>query len=82
VNFLLLGPPVPAAPNMLAAAINGECLTVSIPAQAGFAYQLGFKNNLSDPGWIPLGNSLSGTGIQWMTDPVGAGARFYRIRIQ
>ena len=82
VNFLMFVPAIPKAPT-LEAAINGANIAISLPTQAGFSYQVQYKNKLTDPFWIPFGSPLNGNGaVQTVFDSISGRERFYRVRIQ
>ncbi|HTB85023.1 MAG TPA: polysaccharide lyase family 8 super-sandwich domain-containing protein [Candidatus Sulfotelmatobacter sp.] len=77
-NFLMLIPIFAAS-----AAPNGTNVSISFPTQAGFNYQVLYKNQLTDPTWLPLGSALAGNNfMQTFNDPPGANTRFYRVQIQ
>jgi hypothetical protein len=59
---------------------NGGNIVISFPTQTGFAYQVEYKNNLTDPNWTPLGNAVAGNGaVQSVTDSTPPTNRFYRV---
>ncbi len=82
VNFLLL---VPATPTpKLTGTSSGETIYITMPTQTGYAYQLQYKNHISDAGWISLGAALSGNNsVQSVTDSaIVSGQRYYRVQVQ
>ena len=80
-NFLMLVP-IPA-PVSLNAALNGANVVVSFATEAGFAYQLQAKDNVTDTTWNNLGNALEGDGaVKSVNDSATGGKRFYRLQIQ
>jgi hypothetical protein len=82
VNFLMLVPVVPNSVT-LTASISGPNILLSFPTQTGFNYTVYYKNNLTDPIWTPLGDSVLGDGtIKTVTDGMNGGSRFYRLTIQ
>jgi hyaluronate lyase len=77
-NFLML---VPIFATSVSS--NGTNVSISFPTQAGFNYQVLYKNNLTDPNWLPLGSPMSGNNSpQIFNDPPGASTKFYRVQIQ
>ncbi len=83
-NFYALIPVyTPPASMALTVSSDDGSLDVSFLTQPGYGYQLEYKTNLTDGVWIPLGGTIPGDGtIQSLSDEVGQGSRFYRVRIQ
>jgi len=80
-NFFMLVPVIPAV--SLTAALSGGSILISFPTQTGFSYTVSYKNNLTDPGWTPLGASVAGDGtIKTMTDSPNNSHRFYQLSFQ
>lgn len=78
VNFMILVPVMQATVSKV-----GPNAVVSFPTINGFNYQLQYKTNLVDPNWLPVGLPVGGNnGTQSVSDPVGNGARFYRVQVQ
>jgi hypothetical protein len=78
VNFLMLAPVFTTSASEV-----GTNLVVSFATLNGFKYQVQYKTNLTDPAWISVGSALPGNNaIQTVSDPIGAGTRFYRVQIQ
>lgn len=78
VNFLMLTPIFTAN-----ASRSGTNVLLSFQTMAGFNYQVQYKTNLRDPGWISLGSPVSGNNaLQSVTDPATSTTRFYRVQIQ
>ncbi|HTR40288.1 MAG TPA: polysaccharide lyase family 8 super-sandwich domain-containing protein [Pseudomonadales bacterium] len=76
-NFLMLVPVF-----ALNFSIINTNLVISFPTQSGFQYQVQFKNDLTAPEWMPLGDSLAGNSLtESVTNPVSAQACFYRVQI-
>ncbi|HWF18854.1 MAG TPA: hypothetical protein VG754_06275 [Verrucomicrobiae bacterium] len=78
VNFLMLVPVfnIQATPN-------GANLNLSFATQSGFKYQVQYKTNLTDVGWISLGSAVSGNGtVKSVSDSLAGTHRFYRVAIQ
>ena len=72
-NFVL---PVTAKPN-------GTNTTISFPTQVGFRYQVQYKTNITDAGWISVGALVTGNGVvQSMDVPVNGASGFYRVVLQ
>jgi len=84
-NFYMLVPATATsvtAPVLTVSRSNGN-IVISFPTKAGANYQLEYKNQLNDATWTSVGSSVAGTdAVQSVTDPIGAGNRFYRVRIQ
>lgn len=79
-NFLLLVPVL--APTELKVSRTGNTTSISLPAQAGFSYQLQYKNQLTDPSWTNLGGAITGNNsIPTVTDTTTQTSRFYRAII-
>jgi len=82
INFFMLVPTTPAP--KLVAVVGGGIITISVPAQSGYSYQLQYKNNLTDVNWTSLGSPFAGNdSVYPFTDTIvnGAGNRFYRVQI-
>jgi hypothetical protein len=63
------------------AAISGTNLAVSFPTESWHAYQLQYKNAVTDPGWSNLGNPMGGNDTwETMIDSTTAPGRFYRVK--
>jgi hypothetical protein len=78
VNFLMLAPVFTTSASEV-----GTNLVVSFATLNGFKYQVQYQTNLTDPAWISVGSALPGNNaIQTVSDPIGAGTRFYRVQIQ
>jgi hypothetical protein len=62
---------------------NGPAVVLTWQSVAGHSYQVQYKNNLTDPGWLPLGSVISGNGgSQSVNDPITGTNRFYRVQVQ
>jgi hypothetical protein len=81
-GFFMLAATTPDV--ILTATRSGGNIVISFPTQNGHSYQVEYKNNLSDPGWTPLGSAIAGNGsVQSASDSIGGrSARFYRIHVQ
>jgi hypothetical protein len=77
VNFMMLVPLLTAN-----AAKVGTNVVISFPALGGWNYQVQYKTNLTDPAWNVVGTVPGNNGTQSVSDPMGAGTRFYRVQIQ
>ncbi|HVM48482.1 MAG TPA: immunoglobulin-like domain-containing protein [Candidatus Acidoferrum sp.] len=63
------------------ASASGASASVTFPTESWHAYQLQYKNALSDPGWLNLGAAIGGNdALQTIIDPAPATNRFYRVR--
>lgn len=68
------------APFNINATFTSSNLVLSFMTQAGFGYQAEYKNALSDPDWIPVGNFLPGNNaMQSVADLALQTSRFYRV---
>jgi hypothetical protein len=60
----------------------GNDIQINVPTALNHTYQLGYKDNLTDQNWTPLGAPANGTGnVVTLTD-IGAGSltkRFYHV---
>lgn len=83
VNFLMLAPAPSPGQTTLSVARSGSNINISFLSQAGFSYQIQYKNELTDSGWLPLGSAIAGDGtVKTVSDPAGPGHRFYRAFVQ
>jgi hypothetical protein len=63
--------------------MNGSNTTVTFPSESWHAYQLQYKNDLSDPAWLNLSNPVGGNDVlQTITDPTLSTNRYYRVGYQ
>jgi hypothetical protein len=63
---------------------NGQ-MAVSWDSVAGKVYQVGYKNALSDPTWMPLGPQITATDTNTSyadTPPAVSNQRFYNVQIK
>ncbi len=64
----------------ISAAMNGTNALFTFPTESWHSYQLQYKNALTDPTWINLGNPVGGNDVQEiLNDPTPATTRLYRI---
>jgi hypothetical protein len=78
----MLAPAASPGPTTLGATRSGGNINISFPTQTGFTYQILYKDNLSDPTWLPLGNPITGDGtVKTIQDSTGGQQRFYRLYI-
>jgi hypothetical protein len=84
VNFMMLAAAPSPGVTTLSASVSGTNVTISFVSQAGFTYQIQYKDDLSDPIWNPLGAPVPGDGsLKQVPDNVsGGGRRFYRAFVQ
>jgi Tol biopolymer transport system component len=70
------------AGQMVFAPTSGQNPTLTWPVVAGKTYQVQFKDNLTDPVWLPLNGSVTIVGDHgYATDfAPNAGQRFYRVK--
>ncbi|MBI5387135.1 MAG: lamin tail domain-containing protein [Verrucomicrobia bacterium] len=86
--------PTPRAPNVATAPPEppraydvalqaGGVVSFSVATVVGWRYQVEFKNDLSLPGWLPLGDLRNGTGgVISITDAItNSPQRYYRVVI-
>lgn len=65
------------------AAAGGSGASITFPTESWHAYQLQYKNALTDPGWLNLGSPVGGNDVlETITDSTVATNRFYRIGYQ
>jgi hypothetical protein len=66
---------------IVTAARSGGSIIISFPTQTGFAYQVEYKNNLTDSTWTSLGSAVAGNGaVQSVSDLTPPPSnRFYRV---
>jgi hypothetical protein len=58
-------------------------MTLSFLTQLGFNYQVEYKTNLTDPGWISVGSLVPGNGGLQSTDvPATDQNGFYRVQLE
>jgi hypothetical protein len=80
-NFYALFPV--ATPPLLAGVFpSGSNMVISFPALSNFNYQVQYKNNLTDPSWLPLGSPMVGNGSTNTIMDTTTNARFYRVIAQ
>jgi hypothetical protein len=70
-------------PQLGGVCLGGNQLIFTWPSFAGLNYQLEYKEDLTIPGWTPLGNPLAGTGaaISVTNSLDTSGQRFFRVRL-
>jgi hypothetical protein len=79
-GFFMLAATVPDL--IVTASRSGGTNVISFPTQTGFAYQVEFKNSLTDPNWTPLGSPVSGNGaVRSVSDSTPPSNRFYRVHV-
>ncbi|MEI9962729.1 MAG: hypothetical protein WDM76_16915 [Limisphaerales bacterium] len=63
--------------------VSGNNLILGWPTAAGQTYQVQYKNDLTMPGWIPLGNPVTGIGgILTVTNDFNLSTqRFFRVQL-
>jgi len=75
----------PMAPDIIVFDIrSGDTVTIHALTEPEHLYVIEYKNNLQDPGWIPLCTNRAVTGVSSFIDPsAGVTQRFYRaVRLQ
>jgi hypothetical protein len=72
---------VSALPQFTGASVSGGIIQISFATLLGRNYQAQFKDNLTDPTWIPLGGTIAGNGsiITITDDTTESSQRFYRL---
>jgi hypothetical protein len=70
-------------PVPLSVQASGTNLFLNWPGVAGQTYQLEYKNNLSDPAWVPVGNPVTGAGgtLALTNNSGGSPQRFFHLRL-
>jgi hypothetical protein len=82
VGFFLFVPINGSAPT-LTPVLSGGNLQLSFATTTGTSYQVQYTSSLTSPVWTNLGSAIPGNnGIQSVSDPIGAGPRFYRLMAQ
>jgi hypothetical protein len=68
---------------VVTASRSGGNIVLSFATHYGPSYRAYYKNNLTDPAWLPLGSAVTGDGtVKTISDPIGAGKRFYTVNTQ
>jgi hypothetical protein len=81
-NYFMLIPVASATAPTLTASLSGGKIDISFGTQAGFSYQVQYKNSLRDASWTPLGSPVLGNGaVQSVNDSSAGSSRFYRVEI-
>lgn len=81
VNFFMLVPV--ASPGSINASLVDGAMVLSFTTEAGFSYQVQYKDDLAEAAWKNLGAALPGNGAaQSVNDPATGTKRFYRVQIQ
>jgi len=64
------------------ATCTGTNVAISFSGFSGYYYQVEYKNHLTDPSWIPLGNLVPGNNsVLTVNDLSGQSTRFYRVEM-
>ena len=62
---------------------NTSNASITFPSESWHSYQVQYKNALTDPTWLNLGNPVGGNDVlQSITDPSWSTNRFYRVGYQ
>lgn len=62
---------------------NGNTLTLTWTSQANLNYQLQYKTNVTQVGWLNVGSPVTATGPTTSTsDTISATQRYYRVAVQ
>jgi endoglucanase len=72
---------IQASPLTANATCAGTNVAISFTGFSGYYYQVEYKNNLTDPAWIPLGNPILGNNSVLTVNDLSGNARFYRIEM-
>jgi hypothetical protein len=59
---------------------DGVNLEILLPTESWRSYQLQYKNQLTDPSWLSLGNVPGNDTLEPIVTPTPAGNRFYRVK--
>jgi hypothetical protein len=82
-NFIMLVPLTTPTPGSISASLNAGNIVISFPTEAGFSYQVQWKDKVSDSSWSNLGSAVSGEGtVKSVNDSAAGSQRFYRLAIQ
>jgi hypothetical protein len=70
-------------PTLANVTLNGGDLTFTWMSAPGQLYQVEYKNDLTDPQWIPIGAVLTGTGgaLNFTNNVTDSPRRFFRLRV-
>ncbi len=61
---------------------NGTNFHITVPTESWHTYQLLYKNQLTDPNWLSLGNAFRGDDtLDSAATPMISSNRFYRIKV-
>lgn len=64
----------------LSAFVSGTNATITLPTESWHSYQLEYKNSLTDPSWLNLGNPFGGNDtLLPVNDPLSSTNRFYQV---
>jgi hypothetical protein len=75
-NFFMM---VPAAGIRLTAARSGGNVVISFPTQAGAAYRVFYRTNLTTGNWNLLNSVLGDGTVKSISDPSGGTNRYYKV---
>jgi hypothetical protein len=71
----------PDDPQFTRSVRNGTNLELSWSTVAGRRYAIDYKDNLTDPAWLPLGtNTALGTSLSFTNTTLTPAQRFFRVR--
>jgi hypothetical protein len=63
----------------ISAAQNGANFNIMVPTESWHSYQLQYKNDLSDPNWMSLGNFPGNDTLEPISTSLQSSNRFYRV---
>lgn len=70
------------APQIISTAKSGNTISLTWTSQANLNYQLQYKTNLTQVGWLNLGGTIKATGPTTSTsDTISSTQRYYRIAV-
>ncbi len=73
---------VPLQPILKPVAKVGNTLSLTWSSVSNLAYQVQYRNNLTETNWSNLGSTITATnGTTTITDPCGTTNRFYRVEL-
>jgi hypothetical protein len=75
-NYFML---VPASGITLSAARSGSNVSISFPTQAGAAYRVFYRADLTSGNWILLTTVLGDGTVKSVSDPTTGSQRFYKV---
>jgi hypothetical protein len=70
-------------PKIIGEVKNGNSVTLTWTSQSGLSYQLQYKTNITQVGWLNLGSPIAAnTATTSASDTISATQRYYRVAVQ